>query len=32
VSSPSQYQFLTIAGALAVVNSFLIGGTPGLAV
>ena len=32
VSSPSQYQFVTIAGALAVVNSVLIGGTPGLAV
>ena len=32
VSSPSWYQFLTIAGALAVVNSVLIGGTPGLAV
>ena len=32
VSSPSWYQFLTIAGALAVVNSVLIGGTFGLAV
>ena len=31
-SSPSWYQFLTIAGALAVVNSVLIGGTAGLAV
>ena len=32
VSSPVWYQFLTIAGALAVVNSVLIGGTLGLAV
>ena len=32
MSSPSWYQFLTIAGALAVVNSVLIGGTLGLAV
>ena len=32
VSSPAWYQFLTIAGALAVVNSVLIGGTFGLAV
>jgi len=32
VSSPSWYQFLTIAGALAVVNSVLIGGVIGLAV
>jgi len=32
VSSPPWHQFLTIAGALAVVNSVLIGGTPGLAV
>jgi hypothetical protein len=32
VSSPSGYQFLTIAGALTVVNSVLIGGTLGLAV
>jgi hypothetical protein len=32
VSSPSWYQRLTIAGALAVVNSVLIGGTLGLAV
>src|SRR5262249_27891647 len=32
VSSPAWYQFLTIAGALAVVNSVLIGGTIGLAV
>src|SRR6516164_6828540 len=32
VSSPDWYQFLTIAGALAVVNSVLIGGTFGLAV
>jgi hypothetical protein len=31
VSSPSWYQFLTIAGALAVVNSVLVGGTLGLA-
>ena len=31
-SSPSWYQFLTIAGALAVVNSLLIGGVAGLAV
>ena len=29
---PSWYQFLTIAGALAVVNSVLIGGVLGLAV
>ncbi len=32
MSSPSWYQFLTIAGALAVGNSVLIGGTLGLAV
>jgi hypothetical protein len=32
VSSPSWYQFLTIAGALAVVSSVLVGGIPGLAV
>jgi hypothetical protein len=32
VSSPSWHQFLTIAGTLAVVNSILIGATPGLAV
>jgi len=32
VSSPSWYQFLTIAGALAVVDSVLIGGAAGLAV
>jgi hypothetical protein len=32
MSSPSWYQFLTIAGALAVVNSILIGGILGLAV
>ena len=32
VSSPAWYQFLTIAGALAVVNSVLIGGMFGLAV
>jgi len=32
VISPSWYQFLTIAGALAVVNSVLIGGTLSLAV
>ena len=32
VSTPFWYQFLTIAGALAVVNSVLIGGTFGLAV
>jgi hypothetical protein len=32
VSSPFWFQFLTIAGALAVVNSVLIGGTLGLAV
>jgi (2Fe-2S) ferredoxin len=32
VSSPPWYQFLTIAGALAVVNSVLIGGTLTLAV
>jgi hypothetical protein len=32
VSSPVWYQFLTIAGALAVVNSVLSGGTFGLAV
>ena len=32
VSRPSWYQFLTIAGAVAVVNSVLIGGTLGLAV
>jgi len=32
VSSPDWYQFLTIAGALAVVNSVLIGGMFGLAV
>ena len=32
VSSPFWFQFLTIAGALAVVNSVLIGGTVGLAV
>ena len=31
-SSPSWYQFLTIAGAVAVVNSVLMGGTVGLAV
>ena len=31
-SSPSWYQFLTAAGALAVVNSVLTGGTLGLAV
>ena len=31
-SSPWWYQFLTIAGALAVVNSVLMGGTAGLAV
>jgi hypothetical protein len=31
-SGPWWYQFLTIAGALAVVNSVLIGGTAGLAV
>ena len=31
-SSPWWYQFLTIAGALAVVNSVLVGGTTGLAV
>jgi hypothetical protein len=30
VASPSWYQFLTIAGALTVVNSVLIGGTLGL--
>ena len=32
VSSPFWFQFLTIGGALAVVNSVLIGGTIGLAV
>jgi hypothetical protein len=32
VSSPASYQFLTIAGTLAVVDSVLIGGTAGLAV
>ena len=32
MSSASWYQFLTIAGALAVVNSVLIGGVIGLAV
>ena len=32
MSSPSWFQFLTIAGALAAVNSVLIGGTIGLAV
>ena len=32
VSGPAWYQFLTIAGALAVVNSVLIGGAIGLAV
>ena len=32
VSSPSWYQFLTIAGALAVVDSVLIGGAAGLSV
>ena len=32
VSSPSRYQFLTIAEALAVVNTVLIGRTLGLAV
>jgi hypothetical protein len=32
VASPSWYEFLTIAGALAVVNSVLNGGTLGLAV
>ena len=32
VSTPFWYQFLTIAGALAVVNSVLVGGTFGLAV
>jgi hypothetical protein len=31
-SGPSWYQFLTLAGALAVVNSVLMGGTAGLAV
>jgi hypothetical protein len=30
--APSCYQFLTIAGALTVVNSVLIGNTPALAV
>jgi hypothetical protein len=29
---PSWYRFTTVAGALAVVNSVLIGGAPGLAV
>jgi hypothetical protein len=32
VASPSWYQFLTIAGALTIVNSILIGSTLGLAV
>ena len=32
MSSPSWYQFLAIAGALAVVDSVLIGGTLGVAV
>jgi hypothetical protein len=32
VASPSWYQFLTIAGALTIVNSILIGGILGLAV
>ena len=32
VSSPAWYQFLTIVGALAVVNSVVIGGVAGLAV
>ena len=32
MSSPSWYQFLTIARALAVVDSVLIGGAAGLAV
>jgi len=32
VSSPSWYQFLTIAGALAIVNNVPIGGTLSLAV
>ena len=32
MSSPAWYQFLTIVGALAVVNSVVIGGVAGLAV